>query len=128
MKLKAFALFLLLPILALGQDAGWQTGKLIKLTKTKQVDDVPRTHRAPGRQIEEIDWTMQVEAGGLVYYAEIDADTPPPLTENKDIQWMVVKDKFHYKDDNGKEHKAKLLKKRAEDAPPTDAAGPASAK
>jgi len=124
MKLKALALLLLWPALAIGQDA-WQTGKLVKLTKTPQKSEVPRTHHGGvGREVEDIEWTMVIEQDHTLYFGEIDADNPPPLTENHAIQWMLVKDKIHYKDDNGKEHKAKLIKKRAEDAPA--AAAPAT--
>jgi hypothetical protein len=132
MRLATLFYLALLPALTWAQSASWQTGTVVRVEQHSHRQWWPRTLGTPGHYVETTDWILRIRSGGMLYYVEVDEDKSPALTENHDIQWMLDKDKVRYKDEAGKEHKARLIKKRdqngahgpAPDAPPDDPPGP----
>jgi tRNA G37 N-methylase Trm5 len=107
MKILATFLAVAFAISAQAQSAEWHQGKLL------QIDKSLRTREHKGSSHEKTYWTMQIEDNHILYFAEGEGSLPH-VTENAPIEWKLDKEKVYFKDENGKEHKINLQKKRAE--------------
>jgi hypothetical protein len=133
---------LLLPVFVFAGEkktVAWNTGRLISvesdpITKTTgggtsgRVDDKGDFHGHTSLdQMNGHLFRLAVDDRTYTYFAEKadwDGHFPlfghhysPVFTENVDVKWRLEKDNFIILDDNGKEFRMKLTKKRKDDAP-----------
>lgn len=117
-KLAAASVLALICISASAKkERQWQTGTLLNVNQASVYAGdviVPNNLGAvsiPRRRVSE---TYVIDAGEYVYESQEirrSRDRTPPLTVNARVQFAIAKDHVYIKDEEGKEHDTKLIKK-----------------
>ena len=106
------------------KDRQWQTGKLLDVNQADAaiatVAPFPRLGRITETRAVRVAWTYVIDAGEYLYESQEirkSRDRTPPLTVNGPVQFVIEKDHVYIRDEEGKEHDTKLVKKTLKASP-----------
>jgi len=80
----------------------------------------PRLGRITETRVVRVAWTYVIDAGEYLYESQEirkSRDRTPPLTVNGPVQFVIEKDHVYIRDEEGKEHDTKLVKKTLKASP-----------
>jgi hypothetical protein len=99
------------------KERQWQTGRLLDMKRfnvTFLAGDVIPLHTVGAIARSGINDIYLIDAGEYIYKSQEgrrSKDKTPPLTVNGPVQFATEKDHVYIKDEDGKEHDTKLIKK-----------------
>ena len=92
------------------QQRQWQTGTLVDMNRA----DAGTRSITRRLYVVLVAWTYLIDAGEYLYESQEirkSKDSTPLLTVNGPVQFAIEKDHVYIKDEEGKEHDTKLIKK-----------------